>query len=249
MLISLRTQKVLIWWSIALIAVWSLGLIFLLHMLPPPSAQWSSDQIAQFYLEHATEVKWGAVLASWTSGSMIPLTAVIAVQIRRHEAGKAPVWTILSCVGGSLMTIWLAFPPLFFGAAAFTPRRLPDVTAVVHELGVMSLVTTDQFYIFLWVAVGVICLTPNSVPHSPFPRWFGYCSLWVGLMIETGAVAFLFRSGPLAWNGLIAWWLPVVVFFIWIALMTVLLFRAINAQMAEEVASPPDVVSSKLAKR
>ncbi len=49
-------------------------------------------------------------------------------------------------------------------------------------------------------------------------------------MFETGAVAFLTRSGPFAWNGLLAFWLPVVTFFGWIVVAATMLFRAIAAQ-------------------
>jgi hypothetical protein len=60
-------------------------------------------------------------------------------------------------------------PPLFWGVAAFTPNRPADVTAIMHELGTLTITTTDQYYIFMWVAVVVICLLPNRVVHSPFP--------------------------------------------------------------------------------
>ncbi|MGA8547804.1 MAG: hypothetical protein WB785_21420 [Mycobacterium sp.] len=244
MTIWLRAQKVLIWWSIIMMTIYTIALLFLLHMVPPPTARWSAAQIAQFYLQHSTEVKLGAMIASWTSATIIPLTAVITVQVYRHEAGKPPIWSVLSCVGGSMMTIWIALPPLFFGVAAFTPGRQAEVTAIMHELGVLSLLTTDQFYIFLWVAVAVICLTPNFVSHSPFPRWFGYCTIWIALILECGAPAFLFRIGPFAWNGLMAFWVPIISFFIWLALVMTLLIRAINGQMNELGAATPNVAVS-----
>src|SRR5439155_20192408 len=199
---SLRSQKVFIWWSLIMTVFYFIALRFLLHMLPPPTARWSAGEIARFYVEHSGEIKVGAVVASFTGGCFVPIVIVIVVQMHRHEQGRVPVWTILGCVGGALMTIFLALPPLFFGVAAFTPDRSADVTAIMHELGLLTLITTDQFYIFLWVAIVVTCLTPNSVVHSPFPRWFGYFSAWTALMFSTAPIAFLTRSGPFAWNGL-----------------------------------------------
>ena len=238
---SLRSQKVFVWWSIVFIAIYAFNLLILLHMLPPPSARWSSTEIARFYFEHATEIKFGATVASWTGACMVPLVVVITAQIYRHEHARAPVWTMLGFAGGILMTIFVALPPLCFGAAAFTPDRSADVTAAVHELGVLSLVTTDQYFIFLQVAVAVICLTPKSVVHTPFPRWFGYFTAWVLLMSEAGAIAFLTRSGPFAWNGLLAFWSPTVLFGSWLVIASVLLITAINAQMSEEDSQTPAV--------
>jgi hypothetical protein len=231
---SLRTQKVLIWWSIVMVVVYGVVLMFNLHMLPPPSAHWSAIQIKQFYVDHSTEIKVGAAILSWTAACLIPLSVVIAVQMSRHERGGPPVWSILSCVGGVMMTIFFVLPPIFFGVAAFTPSRPADVTAVLHELGVMTLVSTDQFFVFMWVSLVVICLVPNSVVHSPFPRWFGYYNAWTALVFEFGAVVYLFRTGPFAWNGLLAFWTPLISFFVWVLIVTVLLTRAINAQMSEE---------------
>ncbi|MGA8547729.1 MAG: hypothetical protein WB785_21035 [Mycobacterium sp.] len=241
---SLRSQKVCIWWSLIMMVIYCIVLRFNLHMLPPPSARWPATRIAQFYVEHSTEVKLGAVVSSWVSCFMVPLTIVVAVQMYRHEARKAPVWTILTVVGGLLMNLNFVLPSICFGVAAFTPDRAADVTAIMHEFGVISLVTMDQFYIFMWVAVAVICLAPNSVPHSPFARWFGYYTIWSVLMIEAGALAFLFRTGPFAWNGLLAFWSPVIVFFGWIAIATVQLIRAINAQMQEENSQASAVMSA-----
>jgi hypothetical protein len=154
------------------------------------------------------------------------------VQISRHEKGK-PIWAALAFAGGALMSIPLVLPPIFWGVAAFTPTRAPEITAIMHELAMLTFVTTDQYYIFMWVAIAVVALMPHTIVHTPFPRWFGYYTAWTALMFEPGAIAFLTRSGLFAWNGLLAFWSPVVTFFAWIVVMAVLLFRAISQQEAE----------------
>lgn len=226
---SARTQRILIWWALIFMTIYGLCLYFLLHMLPPPSPTWSAERVAAFYQENSAQIKWGATITSWTSAFMIPLTVVVAAQLARHEKGR-PIWSILSLVGGSLMSIFLVLPPLFWGVAAFTPARAPEITATMHELALLTLVTTDQYFIFMWVGIVVICLTPNSVVYSPFPRWFGYFTAWIALMFEAGAFAFLTRTGPLAWNGLLVFWSPLSLFGLWIVVMSVLLFKTIGEQ-------------------
>jgi hypothetical protein len=204
-------------------------------MMPPPSAKWSANEIARFYVHNGSEIKIGATIAGWTSGFMVPIAVVVAIQIARHEDGK-PVWASLALAGGALMSIPLMLPPIFWGVAAFTPTRAPDVTAIMHELAMLTFVTTDQYYIFMWVAIAFVALLPNTVAYTPFPRWFGYYTAWTALMFEAGAIAFLTRSGPFAWNGLLAFWSPVVTFFAWMIVIAVLLFRAIASQ--DEARSP-----------
>ena len=61
-----------------------------------------------------------------------------------------------------------------------------------------------------------------------FPRWSGYYCLWTALLVTPGSFVPFFKSGPLAWNGLLSWWIPVAVLALWFFVMTPVLLRAIN---------------------
>jgi hypothetical protein len=151
------------------------------------------------------------------------------VQVARQERGW-PIWGVLCAAGGAMMSVFLALPPIFFGVAAFTPGRSAEVTQLMHELGCLTLITTDQYFIFSWVAVAVMCFRTQNAPYSPFPRWFGYMSIWSATMLEGGAIAFLVKSGVFSWNGLIPLWLPVASFGVWLSAAVLLLLRNLKAQ-------------------
>jgi hypothetical protein len=229
---SERSQKVLVWWALIFTAIYGVTLMFLLDMIPPPSPKLSANEIAQWYAERHDEVRIGAVIAGWSSAFMLPLSIVIGIQMSRQEPGRK-VWSITTIAAGSMMSIFLVLPPLFWGVAAFTPSRAPEITALMHELAMLTLTTTDQYYIFMWVGVAVICLLPTRVTHSPFPRWFGYLTIWIAIMFEAGAIAFLPRTGPFAWNGLLVFWSPLTLFGVWIGVAAYLLLKALNRQLAE----------------
>ncbi|WP_067671548.1 hypothetical protein [Nocardia miyunensis] len=232
-LFSVRSQRAILWWGIGLALVFTVAFIFLLQMVPTKDPHWTAEQVNSWYGSHATEVKWGAVIAGWTGAFMMPILAVVAMQMARVETGRWKIWSALSLVSGALMSLFLALPPLFWGVAAYSaPRKDPEVTAIMHELGSLTLTSTDQFFIFLWVAVSVICFRPATqrVKHNPFPRWWGYVSLWITIMFEAGAFAFVPRSGLLAWNGLLVFWSPLSLFGVWISIQSWLLFRALRAQ-------------------
>ena len=229
---SERIQRIFLWITIVLISLYGASMVFLFHMFPPPSAQWSAQRIAEFYQEHGTEIRIGAVICSYAGSFLLPISVVIAVQIRRIET-NSPIWSWLALTAGALTTVYLVSPTIIWGVTAYTPTRAPEITATFHEYGVLSIITTVQYFIFVVVAVVVICLTPTSVVVSPFPRWFGYFSAFCALIFELGAVAFLPRTGPFAWNGLLAFWIPFCVFGVWLSVLLVLLFKALGRQSAE----------------
>jgi hypothetical protein len=236
-LFSERSQRAILWWGISLAVPFTLSLIFLLQQVPTKDPNWTAQQVADFYAANQTKIKWGAVICSWTGAFMMPILAVVAVQMARVETGGWKIWSALSLVSGALMSLFLVLPPLFWGVAAYTaPRKDPEVTAIMHELGSLTLTTTDQYYIFLWIAVTVICLRPATqlVNHNPFPRWWGWTSLWITIMFEAGAIAFVPRSGPFAWNGLLVFWSPLTLFGVWITIQSWLLFRSLRLQSADK---------------
>lgn len=227
-----RSQRAVVWWAVVFATIYGLALRFGLHMFPPPTATWSAERVGEFYREHHDSIRWGAVIASFTSAFMLPLSAVVAVQMARVTKGWK-IWSVLTLVSGAMMSIFLVLPPIFFGVAAYTESRAPETTTIMHELGLLTLTTTDQYYIFMWVAIVIVCFLPTDVPHTPFPRWFGYFTAWTATMFEAGAFAFLPRTGLFSWNGLLVFWSPVTLFSAWIAVQAYLLLRALSAQMQD----------------
>ncbi|MFI5623284.1 hypothetical protein ACIA03_07445 [Nocardioides sp. NPDC051685] len=238
-LFSEKSQRAILWWGIGLAIVYGVALIFLIGMVPPPDATWSASQVAEFYRENSVKIRWGAVIDGWVGAFMMPILTVVAVQMARVETGGAKIWSTLSLVSGALMSLFLVLPPVFWGAAAFNADRNPEITAMTHEIALLILVTTDQFFIFMWVGVTVIALRPATqlIPHNPFPRWWGYLSLWITIMFEAGAFAFVPKAGLLSWNGLLVFWSPLSLFGVWISVQSWLIFRSLRAQEAEKIAA------------
>jgi hypothetical protein len=235
-LFSERSQRAILWWGIALAIIYAVAFIFLLQQVPLKNPKWSPEQVADWYVHNQSKIKWGAVIASWTGAFMMPILTVIAIQMARVETGGWKIWSALSLVSGALMSLFLMLPPMFWGVAAYTaPRKNSEVTTLMHELASLTMTTTDQYYIFMWIGVTVIALRPATqlVKNNPFPRWWGYLSLWVAIMFEAGAVAFVPRSGPFAWNGLLVFWSPFLLFAVWITVQCWLTFRALRGQVAD----------------
>jgi hypothetical protein len=232
--VSGRKQRILLWWSWIAISITGFATIVLIRVFPPPSSTWSAERLAEWYQDHTLSIRIGAMLLGWMSGFVIQFAVVLYIQARRVEPG-AKVWSALVLVSGALTSVFIAFPALCFGTAAYSPFRSPDATQVMHELGVMALVTTDQMYIGAWVAIAVLCFTTTDSPSNPFKRWFGWFTVWVIIVFEPGALGFLPKTGLFAINGIVTFWIPAVAFAVWMAPATWLIVRALRVQDQEEL--------------
>ena len=119
------------------------------------------------------------------------------------------------------------FSGLFFMAAAFRPDFSTELTNLLTDLG-----------FFLFVGAAIPGFTQNVITGAAIlgdrradpviPRWVGYMNLWTGVLLLPGAAICLFKVGPFAWNGLLAFWMPAVVFTIWFNIMIWAMLRAIK---------------------
>ena len=67
-----------------------------------------------------------------------------------------------------------------------------------------------------------------------FPRWVAYVNIATAAAMTPAACAVIFRTGPLAWDGAVSFWLRIGAFALNIAVMFVVLRAAINRQASEE---------------
>ncbi len=218
------------------IAVWcgaivALGLplgwgVLASFLLPPLSPATAPQEVAAFVARGGVLQKVGLMVALASVASVLPLSAVLGDQMRRME-GARPIWaqTQLAC---ATLTAWLlsaAF--VFFAAATFRADRDPQLIQLLHDLGWLTFITPVSM-IVLWMAVvGVAVLSDRGQPPV-MPRWVGYLSLWAALLSAPGFAAVLFHSGPFAWSGLLALWIPLLIFLVWWIALMVCLLRAID---------------------
>lgn len=50
-----------------------------------------------------------------------------------------------------------------------------------------------------------------------FPRWVGYANLWIAILYLPELLVFFFTTGPFAWDWLIGFWIPAVLFIAFFA--------------------------------
>jgi hypothetical protein len=239
--VSRRQQLLCAWAGIPLIVLVGGGLL-LAGLWPPPRPTDTAEQITAFYAADPFRTRLGLALMMAGVALILPWGASIAAQTNRIRSSSS-VCTLVQVAAFGVATIIGVASVIAWGVAAFRPGEVPvEVTRGFSDLGWFFFVF-DWSPLFMWyVAVSVAILGDRS-PTPVFPRWSGYLGLWVALLSVPGGAMIFFKTGPLAFNGLFAIWIPLGVFFVWIIAMTWLTAQAVKREDQDANASAMAAVS------
>jgi hypothetical protein len=204
--------------------------------LPPHHPSDSAEMIANIYRMETNRIRFGLALSFVGFFCFFPFGAGICAQTRKIE-GAVPVLTytqIAACGSASLIFIlsWVCFL-----TAAYRPERAASEIYLLNDLGWMTVILCFVAYSAWCVAIGLAILS-DSGTQPIYPRWVGYLNLFVAMSFVPDDMIPFFKSGPFAWNGLIAFWIPVTAFLTWIIVMYVTTTRAIRAEESIPAQAP-----------
>jgi hypothetical protein len=196
--------------------------------LPPPRPTESAHQIAATYRAHADTIRVGILLGTLGAGLLGPFMAMISVQLRRIE-GRSAASAYCQMTLGGLLILELIYPLMILATAAFRPDRPESAIQTLNDLGWLLLVGVVSTGVVELTVIGFAILGDGG-DNRVFPRWGSALNFLAALALAGGALSIFFTTGPFAWNGLVAYWIPVFAFAFWILGMTFLLLRAINRE-------------------
>ncbi len=225
-----RNQLLCAWSGVAFAIFFTLGFWPLTHFMPPPSPTMSAIDVAAMYGQNTNQIRFGLLVMMGSSGLILPFTAVIAVQMKRMEDAPS-ILTYLQLASGAVGVVFFIVPCLLWSVAAFRPERSPELIALMNDCGWLLFLMPFTTFIVQNFAIGFAILGDKSV-QPVFPRWVGFFNFWVAVLFVPGGLLTFFKTGPFAWNGLFAFWVPFVVFFAWYMLMFMFLRKGILAQAA-----------------
>lgn len=216
-------QKLGIWCGWIFAVLLGFGLL-IAGFIPPPSPSLSADEIASIYQSRNGLIRIGLLMAVASNAFYLPFIAMISTQMRRMQ-GISLMPSYLQLGAGSLGTLMLLLPEMAFLVTAFRPDRDPLQTLMLNDLGWLFFITPFPTFVAQNVGIALGILGDKSA-QPVFPRWLAYLNLWIGLLFVPAGLAFVFKTGPFAWSGIISFWVPAVVFFTWVLVMTVMLGKA-----------------------
>tara|TARA_B110000503_G_scaffold135852_1_gene217146 strand:- start:414 stop:1118 length:705 start_codon:yes stop_codon:yes gene_type:complete len=184
----------------------------------PPLPSMDANAVAAMFAEDRTGIRIGILITTLAAPFLAFYNAALSHQIRRIAGGLTPLATAQTIAGACLLLEFI-FPQMLWQAAAYRTDRAPEIVQVLNDVAWLCYVGVDGTAIVQMLVVALAILQDKR-SEPLIPRWCGYLSLWSALGIFGGSFCVFVKSGPLAWNGIISWWLLVTAFFIWMLVMS-----------------------------
>ena len=178
---------------------------------PPPPPWWDFVQIGQWFDKHRIGLLAGFGIMFFMGPIVTASTALITYSMRRMSVSPAYAYTYLllyslAAVPGMLITC------IVLVTGAMRPERDPALVATLYDIGFLAFSGTMGIFLIGSVIWGVaILLDKNKV----LPTWFGYFNICNALTEVVVATCCIYKEGPFAWNGAIAFYINFVVFGIY----------------------------------
>jgi hypothetical protein len=201
-------------------------------VLPPQSPNHSAEAIADWYRHHNTLKLAGFAGAAVGLGLLIPLTVAITVQMFRIE-GRWPAMSLLQFAGGMFTWVITIIPMIVLCVAAYRAGRDPQITQALNDLGWIMFFMGLAPFAVQDVAIAVAVLRDRS-PLPVYPRWVAWFNLWVAFLFIPAAVIPFFKVGPFTYRGVLAFWIPTLLYGAWAMVMAYMTRRAILAEAKAE---------------
>jgi hypothetical protein len=231
--VDLKLQRIAAWGGIAMLALFFVFFMLIAKLIPPLSPTESAQQITDFLIANKLRVRVGLALSLLAACVALPFLATICLRVRRVE-GTWGVLSVTQIFAGVIFVPGFLFPMMVLSAAAFRPeQRDPQITQALNDVFWLMFVGIVGTLIVQALVLTVASFVDQTDPRT-FPRWFGYLNAWYALLALPGGAVMIFNEGPLAWNGVFAFWVPLVAFSAWMVAVTVVMHRSISAEQAVE---------------
>ncbi len=157
---------------------------------------------------------------------------VIVVQMKRM-ATQSHVFAycyLTAAVSGATL---FALADIFYLVAAFRPDRNPELVQLLNDMAWLIFIAPVGALVAMNLLLAAAIYFDNG-PNPVFARWVGHYSVATALAMAPAVGAAIFRTGPLAWDGVVSFWLRNGAFALYVVVMFFVLRGVLHRQAVEE---------------
>ncbi|MDR3659402.1 MAG: hypothetical protein P4L86_03135 [Mycobacterium sp.] len=199
---------------------------------PPMSPSMTAGQVAAFYAQHSASIRFSMITFNLCAIMLIPFFMTVAVQMKRMSLPShvlAYSYLGAAATGATLFAI----ADMFWLIAAYRPERDPQLVLLLNDMAWLVFIAPVGAVVVMNLCLA-LAVYLDTRPQPIFPRWVAPFNILTAAAMTPAACAVIFKDGPLAWNGVVSFWLRLGAFAAYIAVMFVVVRSAIAAQAREQ---------------
>ena len=229
---NIKTQLISLWTAPVFGVILLIAFLAFPGFFPPMSPDMTADQVAKFYAANETMIRFSMITFNLCAIMLVPMFMVIVVQMKRM-ATQSHVFAycfLTAAVSGATI---FALADIFYLVAAFRPDRNPELVQLLNDMAWMIFIAPVGMVVAQLLLLALAIYFDNG-PNPVFPRWVGHYAVATALVMAPAAGAAIFRTGPLAWDGAVSFWLRNGAFALFVVVMFFVLRGALHRQAVEE---------------
>ncbi|HEX5783400.1 MAG TPA: hypothetical protein VFY35_01625 [Burkholderiaceae bacterium] len=226
--------KLCAWCGVIFVMMWLGGagpMSSWLYLPPPSAADTAATTLADYTSRDLMLMRIGITLANFSCVFYLAWGMAVTLLARKVE-GDYPLLFYIQVLSLAACVVVILYIAYFWGAAMWRPGETSaDVTQALNDLGWLGVLYTGAPFASYQIALGVVTLSDKS-PQPVYPRWSAYFNFFSSFFMFEAAGILLFKTGPFSQNGLFVFYMPMVIFFVWILVFSGLAMRAVRAKVA-----------------
>ena len=225
-------ELILFWTLPALAIIWISAFFLFPGFVHPMSPTMSAEEVAAFYQYETAQIRYSMILFNWFGVGLIPVVILLAMQIRRM-AHRTPIlsYSLIACAGGPPTLFLIA--NMFWLLGTFRPDRAPELTQLLNDLAWLTF-TILVPYLIAQCLLLALAIYWDRQAQPVFKPWVAHFNLLIAVALAPAAFTALAFTGPIAWDGLVSFWVKNIAIAAWIAVMGVVLGQTIRQQRAQD---------------
>jgi hypothetical protein len=231
----LSAQSISLWLALAFGAVLLAAFLLFPGFFPPMSPEMTAQQVAAFYSRNEAMIRLSMIIFNFCGIMLLPMFMVIVYQMKRM-ATPTQVFAYCYLSAAASGATLFAIADLFWLTAAFRPDRDPHLIVLLNDLAWITFTAPVGMIIAQNICLA-LAIYLDKQPKPVFPRWVAPFSVATAVATAPSACAAIVRTGPLAWNGAVSFWLRIAAYGLFIVVMFFVLRAAIKRQGQGEEAS------------
>lgn len=199
--------------------------------IPPLSPNLTAEQTTKHYKDHLTGVRVAVIFMMLTGMLYLPFTAAISGQIKRIPNLHSSVHSLQLAAGAAGVFTFL-LPPMILAVIAYRLDRNPEITQALSDLFfIIAIMPWPTFLIQNFAFAYAVLIDEREKPI--FPRYIALVNVVAPILFVPAIAMHFAKTGPVAWNGGISFWMPAVVFGSQLIIDSICLMRCVAVESRE----------------